>query len=300
MKPFFVIGLLIIMSDCQFEKKEDYTAENQSYYEISKTDEEWKSILSAEEYYVLRQKGTERAHSSPLNKIYKKGIYSCAGCGAPLYHGERKYDSGTGWPSFDRAIEGSVSTSVETQFGQKITEVHCASCGGHLGHIFNDGPEETTGKRHCINGASLKFTDMENEKSQKQPNKYAVEKSEREWKEKLGEKRYHILRQAGTEYPHTGEYNLHFDKGQYVCGGCGAPLFNSDSKFESNCGWPSFDRAIEGAIEYKRDTSHGMIRTETLCSNCGGHLGHIFDDGPTETGQRYCINSLAMDFEKKK
>lgn len=130
-------------------------------------------------------------------------------------------------------------------------------------------------------------------------NKYPVNKSETEWRESLDEKRYHILREKGTEYPRTGEYNLHFENGTYNCGACNAPLFESDNKFESSCGWPSFDNAIEGAIEYVNDTTHGMMRTETLCANCGSHLGHIFNDGPTETGQRFCINSLSLDFKKK-
>lgn len=129
--------------------------------------------------------------------------------------------------------------------------------------------------------------------------KYPVNKSEAEWREELGEKRYHILREKGTEYPNTGAYNLHFENGTYACAACHQPLFNSDSKFESSCGWPSFDDALDGAVEYVQDTSHGMIRTEILCANCGSHLGHVFEDGPTETGQRFCINSLSMDFKKK-
>jgi len=110
----------------------------------------------------------------------------------------------------------------------------------------------------------------------------------------------HILFEKGTELPHTGKYNLHFEEGVYHCANCNAQLFESDTKFHSNCGWPSFDKAIKGAVEYKKDTSHGMIRTEILCANCGGHLGHVFEDGPTETGQRYCINSASLDFAEKK
>ncbi|MET1260445.1 peptide-methionine (R)-S-oxide reductase MsrB [Flagellimonas sp. DF-77] len=128
--------------------------------------------------------------------------------------------------------------------------------------------------------------------------KYNVAKSEAEWKKDLSPESYYILRQKGTERPFTGKYNLHFEEGAYHCKACNAKLFESNNKFESGCGWPSFDQAIEGAIEYIRDTSHGMIRTETVCANCGGHLGHVFNDGPKETtGQRYCINSGSIDFE---
>ncbi|MAZ26129.1 MAG: peptide-methionine (R)-S-oxide reductase [Cytophagaceae bacterium] len=127
---------------------------------------------------------------------------------------------------------------------------------------------------------------------------YPLKKSEEEWKEKLTPEQYHVLRQKGTERPHTGEYNLHFEHGAYTCAACGNELFESSQKFESGCGWPSFDDAKEGAIEYVQDRTHGMIRTEILCANCGSHLGHVFDDGPTETGQRYCVNSLSIDFDK--
>lgn len=128
--------------------------------------------------------------------------------------------------------------------------------------------------------------------------KYKVEKSEAEWKEQLSEEQYRILRQKGTEAPHSGKYNLHFQEGAYHCAACDAKLFESDSKFESGCGWPSFDEAIEGSIEYEQDRSFGMIRTEIMCAECGGHLGHVFDDGPTPTGQRYCVNSASVEFEK--
>ncbi len=127
---------------------------------------------------------------------------------------------------------------------------------------------------------------------------YPIQKSEAEWKEQLSEEQYRVLRQKGTERPFTGEFNLHFEDGTYKCMACNAALFESNSKFDSGCGWPSFDKSIEGSVEYIRDTSHGMIRTEILCANCGSHLGHVFEDGPTETGQRYCVNSLSIDFDK--
>jgi len=129
--------------------------------------------------------------------------------------------------------------------------------------------------------------------------KYPVEKTEQDWKEQLSDDEYVVLRQKGTERPFTGKYNMHFEKGTYTCMACSAPLFHSNTKFDSGCGWPSFDESIEGSIEYIRDTSHGMIRTEIVCTNCGSHLGHVFDDGPTATGQRYCVNSVSIDFDKK-
>ncbi|WP_324721269.1 peptide-methionine (R)-S-oxide reductase MsrB [Salinimicrobium sp. HB62] len=129
--------------------------------------------------------------------------------------------------------------------------------------------------------------------------KYPVERSESDWRKQLSDEQYRILREKGTEAPHSGKYNMHFQEGEYHCAACGAKIFESDHKFRSNCGWPSFDNAIEGAVEYVQDRSFGMIRTEILCSNCGGHLGHVFDDGPTETGQRYCVNSASIEFESK-
>lgn len=120
--------------------------------------------------------------------------------------------------------------------------------------------------------------------------------SETDWKAKLTDEQYRVLRKKGTETPHTGKYNLYFEEGEYRCAGCNTSLFKSDAKFKSNCGWPSFDDAREGAIKYIEDVSFGMIRTEVVCANCGGHLGHVFDDGPTETGQRFCINSASIQF----
>ncbi|HZJ37212.1 MAG TPA: peptide-methionine (R)-S-oxide reductase MsrB [Gillisia sp.] len=129
--------------------------------------------------------------------------------------------------------------------------------------------------------------------------KYKVEKNEDQWKEQLSDEQYRVLREKGTEAPHSGKYNLHFDKnGDYRCTACDAKLFESDSKFESGCGWPSFDNAIEESVEYVQDRAFGMLRTEILCANCGGHLGHVFDDGPTQTGQRFCVNSASIEFKK--
>ena len=106
-----------------------------------------------------------------------------------------------------------------------------------------------------------------------------------------------VIVRAGTEAPFTGKYANHHEVGVYVCRRCGAELYLSENKFDSGCGWPSFDRAIEGTVTYTEDGSHGMKRVEITCSQCGSHLGHVFPDGPTETGQRYCVNSLSLDFE---
>lgn len=126
-------------------------------YKIEKTEEEWKEQLTQMEYYVLREAGTERAFTSPLNSNKKKGTYVCAACKTPLYESKYKFNSGTGWPSFDRAIKNSVETDVDYKIGYARTELKCNTCGGHLGHSFKDGPEETTGERHCVNGVALDF-----------------------------------------------------------------------------------------------------------------------------------------------
>lgn len=126
-------------------------------------------------------------------------------------------------------------------------------------------------------------------------------KTEGEWKKKLSDEQYYVLREKGTERPFTGKFYLHKDKGVYTCAACGNELFTSDMKFDSHCGWPSFDREIKGGkIRTEVDSSHGMIRTEIMCAKCGGHLGHLFNDGPTETGMRYCVNSLSLEFAPEK
>ncbi len=127
-----------------------------------------------------------------------------------------------------------------------------------------------------------------------------MEKSEQEWKETLTPEQYHILREKGTERAFTGKYWNLKDDGTYLCAGCGAELFTSDTKFESGCGWPSFFEALDkNKIVETEDSSHGMHRTEVTCANCGGHLGHVFPDGPRPTGLRYCINSASLDFNKE-
>lgn len=126
-----------------------------------------------------------------------------------------------------------------------------------------------------------------------------VELTDEEWRAKLTPEQYQILRQAGTERAFTGKYDKHYDAGEYFCAGCGTRLFESDAKYNSGCGWPAFTRPSDAeTVEERRDISHGMIRTEVLCAKCGGHLGHVFPDGPQDQGgMRYCINSAALDFE---
>ena len=133
--------------------------------------------------------------------------------------------------------------------------------------------------------------------SSKKMKDYKVQKSDEEWRKILSDVEYRVLIEKGTEYPGSGEYNIFMEEGIYNCKGCDNPLFTSDQKFESNCGLPSFDNAIEGSVEYKNDYTLGMTRVEILCTNCGGHLGHVFNDGPTESGKRYCVNSVSIDFK---
>ncbi|MHA1976364.1 MAG: peptide-methionine (R)-S-oxide reductase MsrB [Candidatus Hodarchaeales archaeon] len=126
-----------------------------------------------------------------------------------------------------------------------------------------------------------------------------VTRSEKEWRDSLSLEQFYILRKKGTEPAFSGEYWNHFDDGQYRCAGCNTILFSSEAKFSSNCGWPSFSTPTDDVIDEKKDSTHGMVRTEVLCKKCGGHLGHVFEDGPEEMGGlRYCINSLSLKFEK--
>ena len=123
---------------------------------VEKTAEEWKQLLTPEQFRVLREHGTERPGSSPLNHEKRSGLFRCAACGEPLFTSDTKFESGTGWPSFFQPIEGAIETTSDTSYGMARIEVHCARCGGHLGHLFPDGPRPT-GQRYCMNGLSLKF-----------------------------------------------------------------------------------------------------------------------------------------------
>ncbi len=155
----------------------------------------------------------------------------------------------------------------------------CLACG--------NGRQET-----ALNEASMINVAMDTTKKEF--------RTEAEWKAILTPEQYHVLREKGTDAPFTGKLTYNHEKGTYYCAACGAELFTSDMKFDSNCGWPSFDREIEGGKIVKTvDTSFGMVRTEITCAKCGSHLGHLFDDGPTVTGLRYCVNSTSLDFKKK-
>ena len=123
---------------------------------IEKTDEEWRKTLTPEQFHVLREHGTERAGTSPLNVEKREGIFACGGCGQPLFTSDTKYESGSGWPSFYRPIEGAIGTTTDRSYGMTRVEAHCSQCGGHLGHVFPDGPKPT-GERYCMNGVALKF-----------------------------------------------------------------------------------------------------------------------------------------------
>jgi len=148
--------LTVLCFNCKSEAQSNKKQIKTNAFEVVKTETEWKNTLTPEQFYVLRKAGTESPFSSPLNKNYKSGVYHCAACNTALFKSENKFDSGTGWPSFDREIKGNVAFSTDTKIGYTRVEEHCATCGGHLGHVFNDGPK-TTGKRHCINGDALIF-----------------------------------------------------------------------------------------------------------------------------------------------
>lgn len=139
-----------------FTRKSEVMTTANNEFEITKTEEEWRKTLTPEQFHVLRKHGTERAGTSPLDKQYAQGTYVCAGCDLPLFSSETKFNSGTGWPSFYAPLEEAIETTTDKSFFMTRVEVHCRRCGGHLGHVFNDGPAPT-GKRYCMNGVALKF-----------------------------------------------------------------------------------------------------------------------------------------------
>ena len=156
MKTIYPLLLIMLLTLCK-GSSQDTERKAKKEYAVVKTDAEWKAQLPEMTYYVLRKAGTERAFTGELNYNKEKGVYVCAGCQSPLYESKYKYDSGSGWPSFDRGIEENLEYDVDYKIGYPRSELKCNTCGGHLGHVFNDGPARTTGKRHCINSAALNF-----------------------------------------------------------------------------------------------------------------------------------------------
>ncbi len=150
-----LIGLGWLVRDQPWRKQS--MASQPETFAIQKTEEEWRNVLTQEQFHVLRKHGTERAGTSPLDKVYDDGTYACAACDQPLFTSTTKFNSGTGWPSFYAPIDGAIATTTDRSLFMTRVEVHCSRCGGHLGHVFNDGPKPT-GQRYCMNGVSLKFT----------------------------------------------------------------------------------------------------------------------------------------------
>ncbi|WP_276391143.1 peptide-methionine (R)-S-oxide reductase MsrB [Eudoraea chungangensis] len=155
----FLFLMIISCKGVSQEKEVANTSEKEikPVYKVQKSEAQWREDLTDLQFYILRKAGTETAGTSELLSNKEEGIYVCAGCATPVFESQYKYNSGTGWPSFDREVEGNVAYDVDYKIGVKRIEEHCATCGGHLGHVFEDGPRETTGLRHCINGAALKF-----------------------------------------------------------------------------------------------------------------------------------------------
>lgn len=168
MKYYLTLLFALLLISCQGQQNKKSSDQTQSgageqVFTVTKTEKQWRESLTDMQFYVLRKSGTENPGTSEWLKNKAEGTYVCAGCGTPVFKSENKFESGTGWPSFDREIEGNVAFSRDTSFGMVRIEEHCAVCGGHLGHVFEDGPRQTTGMRHCINGAALNFVPSESE-----------------------------------------------------------------------------------------------------------------------------------------
>ena len=162
MSNFIFLALFssLVCLGCLNAQKEK-TEEDDIVYPVTKSESQWKALLSPEAFYVLRKAGTEKPFTGKYNKHYQEGTYHCAGCLAPLYESKDKYDSGTGWPSFDQGIDSNIELGEDYLLGYRREELKCSQCGGHLGHRFDDGPKETTGQRHCINSVALEFKPKE-------------------------------------------------------------------------------------------------------------------------------------------
>lgn len=157
MRKLSLLLIFTVLFGCQSNAQKEKGSKKKEDFSVKRTDEQWKEELTPAQYQVLRQGGTEPRHSSSLITVTENGEMVCAGCGNPLFRNKHKYTTTSAWPSFDRAIEGAVTYADDYKLGYKRIEVLCAECGGHLGHVFNDGPKETTGKRYCIDGVALDF-----------------------------------------------------------------------------------------------------------------------------------------------
>jgi len=166
MREFILILVTIMTISCTTNAQEQKKTTSK-IKKMSKTNAEWKEILTPQQYYVLREKGTDRPSDGGYTKHFEKGTYVCAACGTQLFESNSKYESHCGWPSFDDAIKGTVEFTPDNSLGMRRTEITCKTCGGHLGHIFDDGPRETTGKRYCVNTTSIKFVKSEDKKNEK-------------------------------------------------------------------------------------------------------------------------------------
>ncbi len=157
MRTIYLLLITLLLTHCKTASQNKKMENDKKNYEIEKTNQEWKTKLTPMQFHVLREAGTERPGTSEFDQFFEKGTYVCAGCETPLYKSDSKYDAGCGWPSFDEAIKENIELDVDYKIGYARTELKCKTCGGHLGHRFNDGPRNTTGIRHCVNGAALKF-----------------------------------------------------------------------------------------------------------------------------------------------
>ncbi|CAD5327113.1 unnamed protein product [Arabidopsis thaliana] len=284
---------------------------------VQKGDEEWRAILSPEQFRILRQKGTEYPGTGEYVNFDKEGVYGCVGCNAPLYKSTTKFNAGCGWPAFFEGIPGAITRTTDPD-GRRI-EINCATCGGHLGHVFKgEGFDTPTDERHCVNSVSLKFAPAAS--SLRLPLQLlvtfhhssfsvvvvmadpvsVVQKTEEEWRAVLSPEQFWILRQKGTEMPGTGEYDKFFEEGIFSCIGCKTPLYKSTTKFDAGCGWPAFFEGLPGAINRSPDPDGR--RTEITCAVCNGHLGHVHkgEGYSTPTNERHCVNSVSISFNPAK